>query len=115
MAEKDYNVPELTTEELQKRIRKIDTMDLSYEYVQLMEATRVKYGLSIYDWCRVIGITPSVYSGLLAVKPGYARNGTKNLTIIASIFRFCYIFGYDLNGVAKEFATQREELSFSFD
>ena len=95
MAEKDYNVPELTTEELQKRIRKIDTMDLSYEYVQLMEATRVKYGLSIYDWCRVIGITPSVYSGLLAVKPGYARNGTKNLTIIASIFRFCYIFGYD--------------------
>ena len=115
MAEKDYNVPELTTEELQKRIRKIDTMDLSYGYVQLMEATRVKYGLSIYDWCRVIGITPSVYSGLLAVKPGYARNGTKNLTIIASIFRFCYIFGYDLTGVAKEFATQREELSFSFD
>ena len=49
MAEKDYNVPELTTEELQKRIRKIDTMDLSYGYVQLMEATRVKYGLSIYD------------------------------------------------------------------
>ena len=47
MAEKDYNVPELTTEELQKRIRKIDTMDLSYGYVQLMEATRVKYGLSI--------------------------------------------------------------------
>lgn len=116
MSDNDNSIQKLTIEELQKRIQSIDALNISYDYVELMEATRIVYGISVQDWCRLLDISLGMYYGLLSVAPGYSRpTATKNLKMIASVFRFCYIFGYDISGISKGFSEQRESYITSFE
>lgn len=78
----------------------------------LMEKTRHTYGYSQTNFAALLGLSLSQYIRFL-------QKGS-NIPSISAIFKFCYIFGYDLQTLEKTAVTSKElddtllELAASF-